>query len=164
MQSFFYFILSFTSTQQPSADLKNTQTSIYTPTRTWLFRRTWTPNIDPLAPSLPQLPPLEPQMQMQMQMQLCTYVIIIRSLPEIRKILKSYLSSEHEVVSARRMKFSTVEIIGDTDNNSSVVKHDFLQLKIKTRKPAYVASKLLGNNAWVKEHQGIVFKANPNKS
>mmetsp|Transcript_13649 Transcript_13649/g.19432 ORF Transcript_13649/g.19432 Transcript_13649/m.19432 type:complete len:128 (+) Transcript_13649:112-495(+) len=96
------------------------------------------------------------------QMQLCTYVIKIRSLPEIHKILKSYLCSEHEVVSARRMKFSTVEI-DDTDN-SSIVKHDLLQLKIKTRKPAYVASKLLGKNSWVKEHQGIVFKANPNKN
>ena len=95
----------------------------------------------------------------QMQMQMCTYVIKIRSLLEIRKILKSYLCSEHEVISAKRMKFFTFD-----EDNISIVEHDLLKLKIKTRKPAYVASKLLGKNAWVKEHQGIVFKANPNKN
>ena len=94
----------------------------------------------------------------QMQMYTCTYVVKIRSLPEIRKILKSYLCTEHEVISAKRIKFSTFD-----EDNKSIMKHDLLKLTIKTRKPADVASELLGNNAWVKEHHGIVFKANPNK-
>ncbi len=87
---------------------------------------------------------------------MCTYVIKVRSVPEILRIVKSFRCSEHEVISAKRMrKFFTFD---------DYVTHDLWKLKIKTRKPALVASKLFGKNAWTMEHQGIVFQANPNKN
>lgn len=89
--------------------------------------------------------------------QTCTYVFRIdeddtATPSETRTLLQSYLGSAHEVVSASRLKFNTTHI-----DNTSVIHH---VVKVKTYAPTEVATKLIGDNAWVRQDH-ILFKAKP---
>ena len=88
--------------------------------------------------------------------QMCTYVFEIEDDDEnednaavLQNSIQSYLGSDHEVLSLNKMGFST-----DSDDHTTF-QH---VLKVKTNSPTYVATKLLGNNGWVREDH-ILFKA-----
>ncbi len=88
--------------------------------------------------------------------QMCTYVFEIEDDDEnednaavLQNSIQSYLGSDHEVLSLNKMGFST-----DSDDDTTF-QH---VLKVKTNSPTYVATKLLGNNGWVREDH-ILFKA-----
>lgn len=89
-------------------------------------------------------------------LQICTYVFKIQSeqediddSDEIRTSIQSLLGPDHEVISASKMKFSTL-----CTDDSPVSQH---VIKIKTKMPTHVATKFMGGE-WVREDH-VLFKA-----
>jgi hypothetical protein len=89
----------------------------------------------------------------------CTYIFRIDSETEdgeanpdeTRTRIQSYIGSEHEVISASRIRLNATHT-----GNSTVLHH---VVKIKTSAPTDVATKLMGD-AWDREDH-ILFTARP---
>ncbi|KAL7455564.1 hypothetical protein ACHAWC_007098 [Mediolabrus comicus] len=93
--------------------------------------------------------------------QICTYILRIDSEDDIQMssaqvltTIQTYLGSEHEVLSADKLKLHSPDIDSSAIHNV---------LKIKTTAPSLVANKLLGNASWVRKDH-ILFKSLPRSS
>lgn len=89
---------------------------------------------------------------------ICTYILRLdseydsqMSTAQVLTTIQTYLGSEHEVLSANKLKLHSPDIDSSAIHNV---------LKIKTPAPSFVANKLLGNASWERKDQ-ILFKAKP---